>query len=135
VVPGNRDGGTYDNSFDFIVEATGNYPVRVVWYENGGSASFRLASVDPATATEVLVNDPGDPAGVVKVFLPTLAIALYSSATVGGTYAIESGAVIDTGAKTATLALAGTTRFYKMTGTATITNIKKVGSNIVLTYQ
>jgi len=84
---GFRDGGTFTGSFDFIVEADGLYPTRIVWYENGGGAVFFLTSVNPCTLAETAINDPSDPAGVVKAYVWFIPTVLQSSATADGPYA------------------------------------------------
>ncbi len=127
------DGDTFGGTFDFVVEADGLYPVRNVWYEQAGGAHFTLSSYNFATAANVVVNDPLDPAGVVKAYLP---VGLYSSATVDGTYTPEAVAV-DIAAKTVTVPQSGPARFYRLYGSGgtTITSVVISGSNVVLTYQ
>ncbi|MEI2724172.1 MAG: hypothetical protein V9H26_11725 [Verrucomicrobiota bacterium] len=62
---------------------------------------------------------------------------LYSSATVNGAYAEETGAVVNTTSKTITVPLSGATRFYRIAFTSqlTISGLTISGSNVVLTYQ
>jgi len=137
VVLGGRDGGTYGGTFDFIAEADGLYPARCVWYENGGGANFTLNSVNLSDDSQVLVNDPTDPPGVVKVFYPVVVVlTLQSSATVNGPYTTEVDAVINTVAKTITVARSGSARFYRISATTAKTIVSAVlsGPNIVLTY-
>ena len=126
--------GTFGGSFDFVAEADGLYPARCLWYENGGSAHFDLRD-----ESSNLVNDPADPAGVVKVYLPvtTSPVALYSSATVNGTYTLEAGAVVNYNAQTVTVAQSGSSKFYRLYVPSPTKIISTVvsGSNIVLTYQ
>jgi hypothetical protein len=135
-VMGVEDGGTANQYFDFIVEAAGQYPIRNVWYENGGNAYYFLTSIDPCTGAETIINDPGNPAGVVKAFV-TSGIILVSSTTVNGTYNPINNAIIDTNAKTVTVPVSGSTTFYRLNAPTalTITKISKVGSNIVMNYQ
>ncbi len=135
-VLGVSDGNTFYGSFDFVVEADGLYPVRNLWYEQGGGANFALSAYNFATSTYNVVNDPANPAGVVKAYLPGIPTLLLSSATVGGTYTSLPGAVIDIPTKTITVATSGSTRFYRIQSASvvTITSISVVGSNVVITY-
>lgn len=135
-VLGYRDGGTYNGTFDIIAEADGLYPARFVWYEHGGGAVLEVDSVNVSDGSHVLLNDPTNPSGVVEVYQP-YNITLLSSATANGTYTPEAGGIVDQGAKTATAALSGARKFYRLSGPASlkITNVSKVGSNLVLTYQ
>ncbi|MCC6820681.1 MAG: hypothetical protein IT579_08130 [Verrucomicrobia subdivision 3 bacterium] len=72
-------------------------------------------------------------------FVPAVPVApkLYSSATVNGAYAEETGAVVNTTSKTITVPLSGATRFYRVAFTSqlTISGLTISGSNVVLTYQ
>jgi hypothetical protein len=127
------DGDTFGGTFDFVVEADGLYPVRNIWYEQEGGAHFTLSSYNFSAAANVVVNDPLDPAGVVKAYLP---IGLYSSATVDGPYTPEAVAV-DIANKTVTVPQSGPSRYYRLYGSGgtTITSVVISGSNVVLTYQ
>ena len=140
-VMGYRDGGTINGTFDFLVEADGLYPVRFLWYEHGGGANLELDSVNLSDNSHVLINDPANTAGVVQVFLPdgplTQVITTLSSATAAGPYTVEPGATVDTNLKTVTVQQSGAVRFYRLSFSSAlkITQIKKVGSTIVMTYQ
>jgi hypothetical protein len=131
------DGNTFGGTFDFVVEAEGLYPIRNIWYEQEGGANFNLAAYDFASATYIIINDPADPSGVVKAYLANYDLSLHSSATLGGTYALDGTAVVDRNAKTVTVPITGGAMFYKLNGPSavTITSVKVAGSNIVLTYQ
>ncbi len=128
-----------DGTFDFVAEANGLYPTRIVWYQEDGSAdtSFHLKSVNLTDNSQVLVNDPTDPAGVVKVYDTIYQVDLYSSTTVNGPYTVDGTALVNRDAKTVTVSTAGATKFYRLqTPTAVkVTNLSKVGSSVVLTYQ
>jgi hypothetical protein len=52
-----RNGGTANQSFDFVVTASGLYPFRMVWYERGGSAHAELSSINVTTGERLLIND------------------------------------------------------------------------------
>jgi hypothetical protein len=126
-------------SFDFLVEADGLYPMRAVWQEGGGYADFHLYSRDPNTGADTCVNDPANPAGVVQAFYPAVATpAVLSSAAVGGPYSLRFDASVNTGTSTATVPILSDARqFYKLSWSSglTITNVTKVGTSIVIKYQ
>lgn len=144
---------TATTTFDFVVEAAGLYPARCIWEETGGGAALSLKSVNLSDATEVLINDTGDPAGVVKAWYP---IVCKSASSVTGPYTVASTAVhapnplVDivtsdcpdvvgqmvTGG-TFTVPISGASQFYRLDGprSSRITSVAKVGSNVVITYQ
>ncbi len=148
-----KSSGTADTTFDFYVEATGLYPVRCLWQETGGSALFHLGSVDVNDASELLINDPGDPAGVVKAWYPLICLA---ATDVAGPYTAASGAAnavttadvvgtdcaptvigtMITGGKF-TVPVSGTACYYRLAGprATKITGFKKVGTNVEISYQ
>ncbi len=73
------------------------------------------------------------------MFVPTasLPIALMSSANVAGPYTEDSSAVINMATKTITLPQSGGARFYRIRQcppAPNITSIKRVGGNLVMTY-
>lgn len=144
---------TANTNFDFVVEAPGLYPMRVLWEETGGSAVLALRSVDLNDQSEVLINDPANPAGVVRTWYP---LVCRSAAAVAGPYTVETAAVnapvtvnlvggdcsptvvgqmVTSGAFT--VPLSGATRFYRLDGPrkTRITNVVRSGANLVLTYQ
>ncbi|MBI3852747.1 MAG: hypothetical protein HY298_21035 [Verrucomicrobia bacterium] len=137
--------GTYYTLVDFNVEADGLYPTRCIWEEEGGYAELHIYSVNPDTGAERVLNDPGgnqsDPF-LVKAFYQVVTISLLSSPTVNapiGTWTVESGAAIDTNAKTITVARSGSARFYRIntppaSTPKTIVSAVLSGPNIVLTY-
>ena len=130
------DGNTYSGSFDFMVEADGLYPVRNIWYEQNGGANFKLSAFSFSTGTNNVVNDPSDPAGVVKAYLPGIPTLVLSSAAVGGPYSVRAEAVINTATKTVTVPISGDTQFFRMSASSAVTiqSITVVGSNVVITY-
>ena len=146
-------GNTADSTFDFVVEADGLYPVHSLWEETGGGAHLYLSSVNLGDLSEVPINDPGNPAGVVKAWYP---LACRSATAVTGPYAVDSTAVnVLTTADlvgsdcsptvvgesvtggTFTVPLSGTTRYYRLDSprATRITNFSKSGPNAVITYQ
>ena len=73
------------------------------------------------------------------LFVPTasLPIALMSSASVSGPYTEDASAVINMAAKTITIPQSGSTRFYRIRQcppAPNITSIKRVGANLLITY-
>jgi len=136
-VVGQQDGATFGGTFDFVVEAVGLYPVRNLWYENGGGAAFTLQSVNLSDNSLTIVNDTNNPPNVVKVYLPEIPTLLVSAASVGGPYTKAFGALIDTATKTITVPASGSSRFYRIQASSalTIQTIRVVGSNVVITYR
>jgi len=145
-------GNTADAMFDFVVEAAGLYPVRCIWEETGGGANLNLWSVDLSDGSQVLINDPANPAGVVKAWYP---VVCKSSSSVTGPYTAATGAVnvlnkadivgTDCGtvvgqivtSGTFTIPMSGTAQFYYLDGprNTSITSISLSGQNVVITYQ
>jgi hypothetical protein len=149
----NPDNTAY-TTFDFYVQADGLYPVSGIWEETGGGAVLSLLSVDPnGVNPDALINNPNNPAGVVKAWYP---IVCKASSSATGPYTVASTAVNDlnkagivgsgcgptvvgqmvTGG-TFTVPMSGATCFYRLDAPrqTRITNITKVGSNLVITYQ
>jgi hypothetical protein len=86
---------------------------------------------------DALVNDPGNPAGVVEVYLPTQPdVLLYASSAATGPYTLISTATIDTVNKQITVAMSGARQFYRLSSAtvATITSVTRSGGNIVIKY-
>ncbi len=146
-----NSGATADTTFDFVVEAAGLYPVRLIWEETGGGARLLLNSVNE-DGSQVAINDPANPTGVVKAYYPFICNV---ATAVEGPYVPDPTAVNlptltnilcgDTGEPinkmltggTVTVPIAGTARFYRLEGLRqmTITGFSKVGSNFVITYK
>ena len=134
--------------FAFFVPADGLYPFHIIYEEGGGSAYLVLNSLDGGTTN--LVNATGGG----NAYYP---LVCKSSTSVAGPYtadaAANAGNVITTadvlcdGSGTAlnqtltggtiTIPIAGSAKFYRLNGPrpSAITSIKKVGSNVVITYQ
>jgi hypothetical protein len=133
-VMGVRDGGTFDGTFDFIVQATGLYPVRCVWYENGGGAHFQLFSVNPTNSTDrILLNDTNNPPNDVLVYQP---VGLLAAPTAAGPYTPPAGAFIDTVNHIVTVPMSGEAQFYRMVTVSpvTLTNVHVSGSAVIFNY-
>jgi len=137
VVMGEQDGSTFGGTFDFVVEAPGLYAIRNLWEENGGGANFSLRSVNLTDNSTLVVNDPTDPTGVVKVYLPGVPTLLLASPSVGGPFTVATGVVINPATKTVTVPVSGSKQFYRMSASSAllIKSIAIVGSNVVITYQ
>ena len=83
-----RSGGPSEQTFDVFVPAAGLYPMRLVWYERGGSGHAEFASVDRTTGVRTLINDP-NVSTAIKAFTAVSAppAVLESSAVVNSGYA------------------------------------------------
>ncbi|HUS35802.1 MAG TPA: hypothetical protein VM680_10675 [Verrucomicrobiae bacterium] len=132
-----HNNGTADQTFDVLVPAAGFYPVRLLWYERGGGAHVEFFTVDPATGERTLVNDPNT-ATAIKAYrelgaAPT--IAVYSSATVDGTFTADGTATVDTNAKRITIPIGTGNRFYRVSGNVTLSSPTISSSNLTFTYQ
>jgi hypothetical protein len=146
-------GNTADATFDFVVEADGLYPVRCLWEETGGSAHLALHSVSLGDGSEVLINDPANPPGVVRAWYP---LVCRSAAAVTGPYTVETAAVnvltaVDLAGRdcsptvvgrmvtggTFTIPVPGATRFYLLDGprATTLTSFRRAGANLVIDYR
>jgi hypothetical protein len=132
-----RNGGTADQTVDFLVQQAGLYPFRFLWYERGGSAYAEWFSVDTQTGDRTLINDPDVPTAI-KTFTSVAAadLVVQSSATVNGTYANDPTAVIDTAAKRITIPRPSGNRFYRLSAPTAqrITSAQVSGASIVLNY-
>jgi hypothetical protein len=144
---------TANATFDVVVEAAGLYPVRCLWEETAGGALLALSSVDLNDLSEVPINDPSNPAGVVKAWYPMVCKA---SSSVAGPYRAASGAVnvlktadvvasdcspnvvgqMMTGGSF-TVPVSGTAQFYCLDGPrrTKISGFQVSGSNVLISYQ
>lgn len=127
--------GTYNGTFDFTAPVAGLYPFRLVWFERGGGAHVELFNVDRTSGTKTLINAADCP---VKAFTAITgpSVSLESSATVSG-FAAESGATIDTSAKTITIPVNGDQRFYRLKAANALhlTSITVQNGAVVLHYE
>ncbi|MCL4178540.1 MAG: hypothetical protein KJ072_12465, partial [Verrucomicrobia bacterium] len=132
-----RNGGPANETYDFVVPVSGFYPLRMVWYERGGGAHVEWFSVDLDSGTRILLNDPLN-AAALAAYTEVEAepeIQLVSATTVTGPYSVESGANINTDARTITIAPSGAVRFYRVNaGTALNITIESSGNQIVIRY-
>lgn len=144
--------GMVNTTFEFWVESAGLYPVRCLWEETGGAAKLSLYSVDWNDSTETLINDPGNPAGVVKAYYP---VVCQSSASLTGPFRFAPNAantlnISDqfstvcqtvTGRNvtggTLTIPLSAEAQFYRLETArkAKITHIGRSGANVEIHYQ
>ncbi len=131
-----HNGGPADETFDVVVAKAGLYPFRMLWYENGGGAHVEWFTVNPATGDRTLINDAGGikAYSTVKAVVPS--IVLQSTATLGGVFADEAAATVNTATKTVTVVPSGESRFYRLSGAAglRIDNIAVTGGNVVVKY-
>lgn len=132
-----HNGGPADETFDVLIPAAGFYPVRLVWYERGGGAHVEFFTVNPATGERTLVNDPNVETAIkaYRELGAAPAVAVYSSATVDGTFTADATATIDTNAKRITIPIGTGNRFYRVSGNVTLSSPVISGSNLSFTYQ
>lgn len=145
-VLGHHNGGPANETFDFVVPASGFYPIRMIWYERGGNAYAELFSVDLANGDRILVNDPEN-SEAIKAFLdaevgaPTQAfVQVESASAVTGPYTLQSNAVVDAATKRIRLGAGEQVRFFRIRveGAAAaprISGIQIEGADVVLTYE
>ncbi len=150
-------GDTAYQTFDFVVGADGLYPFQCIWEQTGGGAILQLAAVDPdGVNADALIGDPSEPPGVVDAYYPIVCASTASfgqpftvdpTATAGLTTLTTSpvtgdcGTVVNDmvsgGSGTFTLPVSGAERYFRILAPrpTTITSIRHVGSNVVLTYK
>jgi hypothetical protein len=131
-----HNGGSADQTFDFVVTEAGIYPFRMVWYERSGAGYAEWFSVDPATGTRTLINDSNS-AGAIKAWSEIQIVApqvtVEASAIVQGPYAADPTAVVNTDAKTVTVPAAGGAKFYRLRAGSSLTlkNFRIQGGNLI----
>ncbi len=140
------NGGVANNEIhEFVVPQTGLYPVRIVWYERGGSAYLELYSENRTTGARVLVND-SFVADSIKVFrslaVAPVVVKAHVSSALNAQFTEDASAVVDTANKTVTIAATGDVKFIMLwlgggaEGKVTIKTAALTGDGkIVLTYQ
>ena len=139
-----HNNGTANETFEFVAPKAGLYPFRIVWYERGGAAEFEIFSVNRITGERLLINDPA--VGSVKAFrslanVPPV-IQAYTSPNVGGAYALDDSAIVDTAAHTVTLSADAAVKFVRLrmsgpgatAGIAILSTATAPGGKLVLTY-
>lgn len=135
VVLAEKTSGTYDGTFDVIVEKEGIYPFRMVWFERGGGAHVELFTQDPGTGERVLVNDSQS---LIKAYqaVSVATVALESSASAAGPFSEVNDASIDTESRQITAETQGSERFYRLKGPSALAigTIEVQGTTVTLTY-
>jgi hypothetical protein len=113
--------GSSETTFDFVVAMAGVYNFRLLYSQVTGGSDVEWYWVNRTTGARELVRP----------------LTLQSSAAVNGPYSVETGALIDPGAKTITVPKSGNTRFYRLSSSTAYTLGKPTisGSNVVLNYQ
>ena len=131
-----HNGGPANETFDVVVRTAGVYGFRLVWYERTGGANVEWFTVNTTTGDRTLINATGGVRAFTTATAP-VQVELRGSATLDGSYAAVSGAQVDTDAKTITVPVPTESRFYRVaaSGTPTITGIRVVGSNLVISYR
>ncbi len=115
-------GTATDGQFEFVVQTSGLYKFRLLYGNDKDSSDLEWYWVNRSNGVRTLVT-------------PTP--QLLSSATVNGSYSLETTAGFDPVAKTITVARSGNSRFYRLSASSAlnITNITLSGGNVVLFYQ
>jgi hypothetical protein len=139
LILGAKSDGTYHGTFDFFVPAAGLYPFRLVFYQTAGDSHLQWYSVDRTSGTLTLINDP-TAANVIKAYATLSAppaVVLQSVANLGDAWTTETGAIVNTTARTITLPVPSGHRFYRISAASayTFAGIQINGANLVLTYQ
>jgi len=120
--PGDNGDDAYGKAqFDFVVQTNGVYNFRLVFEEGTGGARTDWFWVNRTTGVRELVRP----------------LALESSASVNGPFAVESAALINPSAKTVIVPKSGNARFYRLRSSTgySLGRPSVSGSNIVLNYQ
>jgi hypothetical protein len=138
-------GPTTNNLGRFNIASTfyvHNYRYVPLVTANGDLATINLSGTNTLRLTIDSLQNDATKFGlalnyVVLVPAAPLSPKLYSSPSVNGSYTEEASAVVNTTAKTITVAQSGSTRFYRIgwTSAVHITGITRSGGNVVLTYQ
>lgn len=131
-----HNGGPADETFDVVVPQAGVYAFRFVWYERNGGAHVEWFTVNRTTGERTLVNAPG---GIAAYTSASSAPTLLGSETLAGQFQALLGYQLDPAAKTFTVPVSGAfgTYFYRVQadGPVSITQVKRIGGNVVITYQ
>ena len=130
-----HNGGPANETFDFVVTTAGIYPFRFMWYERGGSAHAELFSVDRASGTRTLINDPAA-VDSIKAYLDVTQIQLLSAPVVTGPYLADPNAVLDVSQNKFTTPASGNSRFYRLLSNTAqrISSIRVTGGNVEIRY-
>jgi hypothetical protein len=132
--------GTANQTFEFVVPASGFYPFRFMWYEHGGASYAEWFSVNMATGVRTLINDPANDAAI-KAYLsvtPAAVINLEWAPEVTGPWQQMTAAVVDPTARTVTFPIpTEKRRFFRLNASALkkIVGIKVSGGDIVLSFE
>ena len=104
--------------------------VSAIQIREGRITDEQAAALGAADATGI----PGAPLGQAAV-TPPPAIGLVGSDSVGGTYAADASAVVDSAAKTITVPIGTGSRFFRVSGAASIISVNTVAGKLVIQYQ
>lgn len=131
-----RGAGNQDIPFGFVIPTAGIYPMRVVYYQGGGGASFELFSYDnDVTGGKILINDPTNPKAIKSYFrLKTVSAPSLSFAVSGGNLTITytAGATLQS---TDTLANPSSATLWNDVGTSGTLTIPLPGPGQQLFYR
>ena len=132
--------GTANQTFEFVVPASGFYPFRFMWYEHGGASYAEWFSINMATGVRTLINDPANDAAI-KAYLsvtPSAVLNLEWAPEVTGPWKTMTGAVVNTTDRTVKFPIPTEKRqFFRLNASALkkIVGIKTSGGDIVLNFE
>lgn len=138
-----RNGGTANQTVDFVVPESGLYPFRFLWYERGGGAHAEWFSENLATRQRILINDQAGGNGVAayRSLAGGAAPAVFSSLTLGaGSWSREINAVVNEAARTVTVPVTGTTLYVRLVSSVAggaapvIREVRVQGGSLVISY-
>ncbi|HTH46241.1 MAG TPA: hypothetical protein VMB21_01895, partial [Candidatus Limnocylindria bacterium] len=131
-----HNGGPADETFDVVVAQAGVYAFRLVWYERNGGAHVEWFTVNRTTGDRTLVNAAG---GLAAYTSAASGPSLLGAETLAGQFVVLSGTQVDPAAKTITVpvSVASDSYFFRVQSDVpvTITQVKRIGGNVVITYQ
>ncbi len=135
-----HNGGTANETFDFVVTEAGLYPFRMVWYERGGTGYAEWFSEDRETGNRILIN--AETQGAFKAWrsievLPEVEVVVEVASDVSGPFSELTGGVVDSTGGTVRFPVPETRGFYRLRGASAlrITRIERRGGEIILGYE
>ncbi|MFO1461138.1 MAG: hypothetical protein U1G08_17250 [Verrucomicrobiota bacterium] len=139
IAPGFQTGWRNENQFTVVAPVNGLYPFRILYWQTGNGASLNFYTIDTATGTRVLVNDPAD-VTAVKAYrdssvpdanAPYVADASPSAGSEGNSASAPIDALIVDGATTVSV---GDVKLFLNDAPVTPQTLTKADGKITLSY-